>query len=143
MFGMTTAEIRDAIVAAANRYGLAPSLALAVCRRESDFDPSAVSGAGAIGLFQLMPATAQELGVDPRDPLQNIDGGVRYLVQLATRYHMNVPLTLAAYNAGPGEVDRFHGGIPPFVETIHYVSNILFDFYATHRATPDAPASKA
>lgn len=117
-------DYTSSIVAAANRYGIDPSLALAVAQTESSMNPSAVSGSGAIGLFQLMPSTAAGLGVNPNDPLQNIDGGVKYLSQLLGQYNGDTTLALAAYNAGPGNVNKY-GGVPPFVETQNYVAKIL------------------
>jgi soluble lytic murein transglycosylase-like protein len=117
------------INAAAKRNELDPALLSAVVGQESGFQPRAISSAGAMGLMQLMPATARELGVrDPFDPAQNIDGGARYLRGLIDRYHGRLDLALAAYNAGPGAVDRF-GAVPPYPETQAYVKNIL----ATYR----------
>jgi soluble lytic murein transglycosylase-like protein len=109
----------------AAKYGVNASLVNSVINAESGFDPKAVSHAGAQGLMQLMPSTAQELGVtNPLDPVQNVDGGVRYLRDMLDRYSHNVPLALAAYNAGPGAVDHAKG-IPDFPETQDYVQKVL------------------
>src|ERR1700739_364546 len=102
---MTSQEISDLIVSTASSYGVDPRLALEVAMRESNLNESAVSSAGAIGIFQLEPATAADLGGDPRDPTQNITGGVRYLSQLLSKYSGNVAEALAAYNWGPKNLD--------------------------------------
>jgi soluble lytic murein transglycosylase-like protein len=113
------------IDAAAARYGIDPSLLRGLVRQESGFDPRAHSSAGAMGLTQLMPATASSLGVtDPYDPVQSLDGGAHYLRQMLDRFGNDPAKALAAYNAGPGAVARF-GGVPPYAETQHYVQNIL------------------
>ena len=98
--------IQEQIVATAQRYGVDPNLALAVARQESGFNQAAVSPVGAIGVFQLMPATAAWLGVDPYNVAQNIEGGVRYLSQLLRQYGNDVNRALAAYNWGPGNLAK-------------------------------------
>ena len=109
---------------AASRYGVDPSLVSAVVQQESGFDTNATSSAGAAGLMQLMPATAQSLGVtNPYDPTQSIDAGTRYLKGLLDEFGGDTSLALAAYNAGPNAV-RAYGGVPPYPETQAYVTNI-------------------
>ena len=111
--------------AAARRHHLDPALVLALVQVESAFQPHAVSRKGAQGLTQLMPATAREMGVkDALDPEQNLDGGARYLSWLLSRYGGDLRRALAAYNAGPGAVDR-HQGVPPYRETLQYVRRVL------------------
>ena len=108
----------------APRYGLEPEFVLSVIAVESAFDHLAVSSRNAQGLMQLIPATAERFGVsDPFDPAQNLKGGIRYLQGLLAYFEGNVPLTLAAYNAGEGAVDRYRG-IPPFPETKAYVEKV-------------------
>jgi soluble lytic murein transglycosylase-like protein len=108
---------------AAKRSNIPAALINAVIRTESAWQPYVVSAAGAIGLMQLMPETAEQLGVDPRDPEQNVVGGSRYLRELLDAFD-DVELALAAYNAGPHRV-REYGGVPPFAETRAYVSRVV------------------
>lgn len=108
---------------AARRHGVPEDLFLRLVQQESGWNPGAVSHKGAIGLAQLMPATARALGVNPRDPQQNLDGGARYLREQFDRFR-SWRLALAAYNAGPAAVTRY-GGLPPYRETQGYVRAIL------------------
>ena len=118
-------DLREAAAAAARRHGLDPELVIAVAAVESGFRPEAVSPKGAQGLMQLMPRTAEALGVENAfDPAQNLDGGARHLGQLLTLYGGDLAKALAAYNAGEGAVHR-HGGEPPYRETRAYVKKVL------------------
>jgi len=115
----------DLIREAAAKYRLEPALIRSVIRMESGFDPGAISRVGAIGLMQLMPDVARELGVvDPFDPRQNIMGGSRLLRSLLDQHDGNLALTLASYNAGPGAVAAHGNKVPPFKETRNYVKRI-------------------
>jgi soluble lytic murein transglycosylase-like protein len=115
---------------ASRLYQLPDSFIRAVMRVESDFNPTVVSRAGAMGLMQLMPKTARSMGVsDPFDARQNILGGARYLRILANRFKGDLVLTVAAYNAGQGAVEKYNG-IPPYKETQRYVRRVLKHYYA-------------
>jgi cell wall-associated NlpC family hydrolase len=108
---------------ASAQTGVPASLLAAVAKQESGYDPGAVSSAGAQGIMQLMPSTASGLGVDPFDPAQAIDGAAQLLGGYLQQYNGSIPLTLAAYNAGPGAVSQY-GGVPPYAQTTAYVTNI-------------------
>jgi soluble lytic murein transglycosylase-like protein len=117
--------IERSITKAAAKYSLPPGLIKAVIRAESNFDAQAISTAGAQGLMQLMPATAEELGVqNPFDIDQNVDGGSRYLREMLDRFNGDVKLALAAYNAGPGTVEKYDGDVP-YRETRNYVNRVM------------------
>jgi len=125
---LTAAETRQLLAHAGQAHNIDADLLASVLHAESNGNPRAVSRAGARGLMQLMPATAAKLGVENSfAPEQNVNGGTAYLDQLLTRYHDNISLALAAYNAGPEAVDRYHG-IPPYAETRAYVARIIREF---------------
>ena len=131
----------DLIDAAARRHGLDPALLAGLIRQESNFDPTAGSPAGAQGLTQLMPATAAALGVsDVHDPAQAIEGGAKYLAQQLKSFGGDVTLALAAYNAGPGAVQRY-GGVPPYAETRAYVQKVQAFAEQYRAAAPTATAA--
>ncbi len=116
----------DALISnAAQRYGVDPAVLHGLIQQESGFNPNAQSSAGASGLTQLMPGTASSLGVaNPLDPTESIEGGARYLSQMMGQFGGNTADALAAYNAGPGAVQKY-GGVPPYAETQSYVSKVL------------------
>ena len=140
---LTAAELHQLLKHAGAAHNIDADLLAAVVHAESAGQPHAVSRAGAQGLMQLMPATASTLGVsDTFAPDQNIRGGAAYLDQLLTRYHDNIALALAAYNAGPAAVDRYHG-IPPFAETRAYVARVIREFNRRKLAVMHVPVLAA
>lgn len=138
-------DVKTMLKNAADRYGVDQNLVLAVARQESGYNPYIVSPAGAVGVMQLMPNTAEGLGVDPWDPGENIDGGVRYLKAKLEEFGGNVESALAAYNAG-SEAVRKYKGVPPYKETQNYVTNIKealggnFDNLTSSTEGPPTPA---
>lgn len=121
-------QLLSMITQIAQKHGVDDKLVKAVIKQESGFNSKATSHCGAKGLMQLMPSTAKTLGVtDPYNPVQNVDGGVRHLKWLLSKYHGNVVLALAAYNAGSGAVDKY-GSVPPYAETQNYVKSILKNY---------------
>jgi len=115
---------RELVEAAARKNGLPPNFVHSVLRAESGYKPDAVSPKGAIGLMQLMPATAKAYGADPHDPGQNVEAGAAYLRELLIKYDGDARRALAAYNAGPGAVDKYNG-VPPYAETQTYIERVL------------------
>ncbi|PZR59689.1 MAG: hypothetical protein DLM50_00840 [Candidatus Meridianibacter frigidus] len=125
---LAPAQLQSLVADASSRYNVPVALTNAVVMAESAGNPSAISSTGAQGLMQLMPGTAQAYHVaNPFDPVANVDGGTHYLHDLLVRYNNNVELAVAAYNAGPGAVDSYHG-IPPYAETRAYVSRVVSAF---------------
>ncbi|MFT8322353.1 MAG: lytic transglycosylase domain-containing protein [Bacillus sp. (in: firmicutes)] len=126
----STTNFQAIIQEAAEKYHVPEKLISSVIKVESNYNPNATSYAGASGLMQLMPQTAKSLGVtNVYSPEENIMGGTKYLKQLLTKYDDNIELALAAYNAGPGNVDKY-GGLPPFKETQNYVAKVKNQFLA-------------
>ena len=126
-FDAENISVEDLIEQTANEYGVDPQLVKAIAIAESDMNQDEISSVGAIGVMQLMPETAASLGVNPYDTNENIAGGTKYLKQMLDTFDGNVPLAVAAYNAGPGAVKRY-GGIPPYSETKNYVGRVM-DMY--------------
>lgn len=122
----------DLLVKAAQDEGLPPELIRSVAKIESGFRQDALSPKGAVGLMQLMPATAAQLGIRPDKASQNAQGGAKYLRDLLMRYHYDAALALAAYNAGPGAVDKYRA-VPPYAETRQYVQKVLQEYEREHR----------
>ncbi|MBR4903960.1 MAG: lytic transglycosylase domain-containing protein [Selenomonadaceae bacterium] len=120
-------SVEDLITRTATEYGVDPQLVKAIAIAESDMNQDEISSVGAIGVMQLMPETAEGLGVNPYDTNENIAGGTKYIKQMLDTFDGNVPLAVAAYNAGPGAVKRY-GGIPPYSETKNYVGRVM-DMY--------------
>jgi soluble lytic murein transglycosylase-like protein len=125
---LNPADLREMLVKAGHEHNLDVDLLASLVKAESNGHVRAVSSAGAQGLMQLMPGTASELGVkDSFEPAQNVRGGTAYLDAMLTRYHDNLAKALAAYNAGPDAVDKYHG-IPPYHETQAYVARVIHEF---------------
>jgi soluble lytic murein transglycosylase-like protein len=134
---------QDGLLAkAAMDQGLPPELIRSVAKVESGLRQDVVSPKGAIGLMQLMPGTAAGLGVQPTQAEENVQGGAKYLRELLLRYHYDSALALAAYNAGPGAVDKYRG-VPPYAETRHYVLKVLREYERQQKLQPNTSVAAA
>ena len=139
---LTQEGLNQVVSGAGERHQIDPDFIRSVIKAESGFHQNAVSRKGALGLMQLMPGTASEMGItNPFDPKSNVEGGTKYLRDLLVKYNFDVNKALAAYNAGPQKVDRYHG-IPPYYETQTYVSRIIRDFNRRKIAENPALAKK-
>jgi hypothetical protein len=140
---LTQEGLNQVLSGAGARNQIDPDFIRSVIKAESGFHQNAVSRKGALGLMQLMPGTASEMGItNPFDPKSNVEGGTKYLRDLLVKYNFDVNKALAAYNAGPKRVDQYHG-IPPYYETQAYVSRIIRDFNRQKIAENPALAKKA
>jgi soluble lytic murein transglycosylase-like protein len=137
----TPTAVDSLVEEVSRRHNVDPNLVRAMIKVESNFNPRATSRKGAVGLMQLMPATARQLKVNPYDPAQNLDGGVRHMKSLLENYNGDVALSLAAYNAGQGAVQR-HGGVPNYKETKSYVRRIT-SLYGSSNVAVQSASGKA
>jgi hypothetical protein len=135
------ASFDEMLVRAALGQGLEPEFVRSVARIESDLRQDAVSNKGAIGLMQLMPGTAAVLGVDAHNPQDNVVGGAKFLRELLLRYNGDATLALAAYNAGPGAVEKYNG-VPPYLETRKYIIKVLREYQKQQEAEKVKRSSK-
>jgi soluble lytic murein transglycosylase-like protein len=133
---------RELVTQAAEKAGLPPALVHSVAKAESAYQPRAISNKGAIGIMQLMPGTAAQLHADPNDPKQNVEAGAMYLRELLLKYDGTVSKALAAYNAGPGAVDKYHG-VPPYRETVNYVNRVITQYEKSQAGLATIPAAAA
>lgn len=144
---LSKSDIQQMIISSAQKHGVDPALALAVAKVESSYNTTAVSSAGAIGVMQLMPATAASLGVNPNDPAQNIDGGVKLLSQLLSQYNGDTNKALWAYNAGPGSVatGRMPAQTQSYIPAVLSSEQLFSDYSSADTSTvpPDFPTPQS